>query len=173
MQRSHMVVGACAAALAGAVCGASIDTTPLPRGIDAWDHIPRHQFTDAELALEAQGEALPDHSPLVTPQGRFEVGELRDRGLYRNRRFGMAAAWADWSDMPEPAYHVAAADYSYVPDDPAPEPQRTAARTAKSDAPVVRATSAEPLAAPEISEPVELPVTPRAINVATALAARQ
>ena len=34
-----------------------------------------------------QDRALPDHYPLVTPQGRFEVHELADRGLYSQARY--------------------------------------------------------------------------------------
>jgi hypothetical protein len=171
MQRSHLVVGACAAAVAGALSGAAIDTTPVERGIDGWDHIAQRQFSESELAAVADDQpSLPDHYPLITPQGRFEVGELRDRGLYRNRRFGAAAGWDDWPEPSEPAYAVASAEYRYLPDETDPPATRPASQTERP--PAVLATGTEPLARQDGEMSVALPVTPRTVDVAAVLASR-
>lgn len=160
MQSIRLFVGACAAVLLGAVTGASIDTTPLERRGDAGDLISRPEASAAEFEANAEPQALPDHYPLITPQGRFEVEELRLRGLYRNRRFAMSSWWVD--DF-EPAYEVAAADYRYLPyDTPEPEPA-TSVRTPPSEEPPVLAVDAAPLAAGELPQ---VSVKPRTVEVA-------
>lgn len=172
MDNKHLAVAAAAAALAGAVSGAAIDKTPLQRGADAWDQLPRYEIGESDFAaLEARRDT-PDHYPIVTPQGRFEVAELRDRGLYRNRRFGMQ--WtSDWPEYPEPAYEVAAADYEYLPPEPAPRrpvlAPASASETASERAPAILAANAEPLAG-EAAPAIE--VRPRTIDVAATLASR-
>ena len=160
MRSVHLFVGACAAALLGAVTGASIGTTPLERGVDAWDLIARPEAPAAEFEPNAEPQALPDHYPLITPQDRFEVGELRLRGLYRNRRFAMSSWWVD--DF-EPAYEIAAADYRYLPyDTPEPEPA-TSDRASPSEAPPVLAVDTPPLTADELPQ---VSVKPRTVEVA-------
>lgn len=164
-----MIAAAGIAALAGAVSGATINTKPLARGIDAWQHVPRAEFAARELERETYRTDLPDHYPLITPQGRIEVAELRDHGLYRNRRYGLSGGWYEPAE--EPAYHVVEADYRYVPDDfardaPPPPPPAWGQR----DRPVALAAAAEPLS---LEQPVELAVQPRVIDVSAELAARR
>lgn len=184
MRSTHLIAGACAAALIGAVTGASMPTDPLDRGIDAWDRLPQPDFAedggeDGPAGL-SEPEALPDHYPLVTPRGRFEVAELRDRGLYRNRRFGSDPYWID---DPEPAYEIADVDYRYLPDegfDYAPAPPERAARSAHS--PASQPTEGKPLAlaaadqgalVPALVKPRALAGGARVIDVAAELTARQ
>lgn len=173
MQRIHLAVGACVAALAGAVSGATINTTPLARGIDGWDHVPRHELSDSAIEAEERSAALPDHYPLITPNGRIEVSELRDHGLYRNRRYG--ARWtAGWYEPDEePAYTVVEADYRYVPDERFDSMRRTAtpvpapAQPLDLEEPALLAADAAPMVPAQVAQ-----VKPRTIDVTAALAAR-
>lgn len=184
MRPHHLVAGACAAAIFGAVTGAAIRTEPLERGVDAWDQIP-HPDTESESRTKlSEPEMLPDHYPLVTPRGRFEVAELRDRGLYRNHRFGSGPHWIE---DPEPAYDLASVDYQYLPiDDYEPGPVRTAseARAAAREAleaapppeeePVVLAAAEEqPLAPPPLAEPPALAGEAGTIELPAELATRR
>jgi hypothetical protein len=182
MPSPRLIASACAAALLGAMTGASIATEPLERGIDAWDHLPQPDIDGEEADRLSEAKALPDHYPLVTPQGRFEVAELRDRGLYRNRRFAIDDYWID---SPEPAYELAA-DYEYIPADSyEPAPVRTAAEARaaarasleaspqEAGPPVLAVAEAEPLAPPSVSRPPSLAGAPRVIDVSAELAARQ
>lgn len=183
MQSIHLFVGACAAALLGAITGASMNTSPLERGVGAWEQIPRHEASVSEFDAEAQRPALPDHYPLITPQGRFEVGELRQRGLYRNRRLALDTWWADPF---EPAYEVAGADHRYIPGDTSEPATRDARETAsgparglspdpvETDQPVVLAAAeSEALAPPPIEPPPALAGGVRRIDLAAELARRR
>lgn len=173
MQRTQMIVAAGVAALGGAVSGAAINTKPLPRGFDAWDHVARPELTASQFEVEDHRPPPPNHYPLVTPQGRIEVAELRNHGLYRNRRFAFVGGWYEPAE--EPAFHMVEADYQYVPDDfsgdasppPAAPPPRPSAAPERT---VATAADAEPL---DLEEPVELAVKPRVINVPAELAGRQ
>lgn len=176
MQRIHMVACASAAVIGGAVMGATTNTTPLQRGLDGWDHVPRYELTAADLEANARTPPPPDHYPLITPQGRIEVAELRDHGLYRNRRFGMSSGW--YEPREEPSYEVVAADYRYIPDDFADDyspPSRAAASPTPTpqEQPVVLAANAEPLETLATGAPPAPPVTPRTIDVASALGSRR
>ena len=183
MQSIRLIAAACAAAVFGAVTGTAIATDPIERGIDAWDHIPQPDLDDPDAAKLSAAKTLPDHYPLITPQGRFEVAELRDRGLYRNRRFGSDPYWID---APEPAYELAAADHQYLPqDDYKPGPVQTAAearaaaRAALRSEPeeerpvVLAAAEVEPLAPPPIERPAELAGASRMIDVSAELEGRR
>lgn len=163
MQRAHLVLGACAVAIAGAATGASINTNPLDRGLDAWDHLLRHEVPAASLEQFARMAAPVDQYAIVTPRGRFEVAELRDRGLYSQHRFG--ASWSEPEHV-EPPYEIAAADYRYVEDASSPFEQPPAEDFDAGDL----SKGAAPLA---LAQPATLTVRPRSIDVAAALASRE
>ncbi len=170
MRSIHLIAGACAAALFGAVTGASMPTDPLNRGIDAWDRLPPPDFGEDDLTGLSEPEALPDHYPIITPRGRFEVAELRDRGLYRNRRFGSDPNWIDGD---EPAYEVAEVDYRYVPDeefDYAPMPPKP--QPGEDKALALAAAEQGALVAP-VAKPRAIAAGARVIDVPVELAARQ
>ena len=48
--------------------------------------------------------APPDHYAINTPEGRFDVAELSNRGIYSQRRFGWREA--QWTPPPMPDYSV-------------------------------------------------------------------
>jgi hypothetical protein len=186
MRSIQLVAGACAAALFGALTGASIGTDPLERGANAWDHVPQPDFDGDSAALQDEPDGLPDHYPLVTPSGRIEVAELRNHGLYRNRRFAIDPYWDGY---PEPDYELMAADYLYVPDEepapaarPAPSPAPATRLAAASqpqpqpkpteNEPVVRAASAKPIAPPPLAELPALAGGAKTIEVAAELGGR-
>jgi hypothetical protein len=118
MKASPLFLGACAfASIAGAVGGATTNTTPIQNAGIGMDMIP-----DRPIAFDPSHSGLPDiappdHYPIVTPQGRIEVAELSTRGLYAQQRFGWRSANYDAVPEPalvdEPAYdHWAQADTS-------------------------------------------------------------
>ncbi|TMM46723.1 hypothetical protein [Qipengyuania marisflavi] len=73
-------------AVAGAISGAAIGTTPvIERETSAT--MPQANFDAARAASAIAAKPAPNHYPIVTPQGRFEVSELSSRGLYRNARY--------------------------------------------------------------------------------------
>ncbi|MGN6496467.1 MAG: hypothetical protein ACTHK5_03890 [Tsuneonella sp.] len=178
MERSHMVVGVCAVALAGAATGASINTTPIHDAIGGLTIASQHPAPAPGPDAYARDAAPVDQYALVTPQGRFEVGELRDRGLYSQQRFG--GYWRD-AVYHEPSYAVSPPDYRYVDEDsdPPSAPAQAASDPGgdgldEADAlppPRVAAVNAKPLA-PPVEQPVAIPVKPRMIDVSAVLASR-
>lgn len=127
MQVSPGILGVSAAVLvAGVAAGAALGTVPpmQQRGFTEW--LPEQPVVAQELRPTGD---FPDHYPLVTRAGRFEVHELGERGLYSQARYGYrtfdatyyAAAYDEpdhdpaWArSEPEPAVEPAVA--------PAPQP---------------------------------------------------
>lgn len=73
-----------AVAVGGASLGEMVGSSPMIQ----------HHVAEADdgsidsLFATAEGGHGPDHYPIVTPQGRFSVDELSERGLYSQARFG-------------------------------------------------------------------------------------
>lgn len=76
--------GMAAILVAGVASGAVIGKVPPMKRLAPDYLLP--QAASAEPAWSSQ-VALPDHYPIVTPEGRFEVYELSSRGLYRAARY--------------------------------------------------------------------------------------
>lgn len=85
MRFTPRVLGAVAAILVtGIASGAIIGDVPPMTRLAQQDLLPEANT----IAIDyRQDRDLPDHYPLVTPQGRFEVYELADRGLYSQARY--------------------------------------------------------------------------------------
>ena len=84
------IVGAAAVvAIGGAVAGAAIDTTP--RQVHAPPPLPDR----GPIAFEDKHRPLPaaDHYPLKANGETYEVSELRERGLYSQKRFASRFAY--------------------------------------------------------------------------------
>ncbi|HEY6817670.1 MAG TPA: hypothetical protein VI168_19205 [Croceibacterium sp.] len=125
MQLSPGILGAGAAVLvAGIAAGDALGTVPpmQPRGVA--ELLP--QARTVAFAGRFEGD-LPDHYPLITRSGRYEVHELGERGLYSQARFGyrqryLAAHYPTEAES-APALETAPADVAGLapePDDPAP-----------------------------------------------------
>jgi hypothetical protein len=108
MQATPLFLTACAlASIGGVVSGATINTRLIQHGGVGTEEInrPAIAFDASDTGLSDQ-VALPDHYALNTPAGRFEVGELSNRGLYAQRRFGWREAQfapPPEAPLPEPA----------------------------------------------------------------------
>ena len=152
MKATPLFLGACViASIAGAVGGATTNTTPILNGGIGSDLLPERSIAFDPSDSGLPNVATPDHYAMVTPAGRIEVAELSTRGLYAQRRFG-------W-DEPE---YVSEAAPEYF-DEPVEEIQQPApAITAQ---PV--ADQVQPL---DLTEPAEAS-GPRIIDVAAELAA--
>lgn len=76
-------------ATGGAVIGAQIGDAEILQRARIGGERPGYDFQADYNApgLARTAERPPDQYALETPEGRFEVGELRNRGLYRNRRY--------------------------------------------------------------------------------------
>jgi hypothetical protein len=146
-----MFLSACAfASIAGAVGGATINTSPIQKAGIGSEMLPQADFAFDPADSGLPEAAPPDHYAMTTPAGRVEVAELSTRGLYAQQRFG----WREASFEPPPPPEW-------------PEPQGEWDRTAPES---VRAYGEpEPAAPPAPAEPDA--VTPRTIDVAAELAA--
>lgn len=103
MKATPLFLGACAfASIAGALSGAATNTTPIRNGGIGMDMLPERVFAFDPRDTGQPEPALPDHYPIVTPAGRYDVGELATRGLYAQQRFGWREA--DYAPLPEPAF---------------------------------------------------------------------
>lgn len=103
MKASPLFLGACAfASVAGAIGGATTNTTPIQNAGIGMDMLPERMIAFDSSDGENPAIAPPDHYPLVTPQGRVEVAELSIRGLYAQQRFGWRPA--NYDTEPEPAF---------------------------------------------------------------------
>ena len=85
-QAGAAAIAIMAIVLGGAATGSAIGATSIKTRSD-------HAYTKPATPMLGQptarlASAPPDHYPIDTPGGRYEVYELRDRGLYRNARFG-------------------------------------------------------------------------------------
>lgn len=161
MKATPLFLGACAvASLAGAVSGAAINTSVIQHaGVGAGGlPSPSFAFDASDTGLAAQ-EALPDHYALVTPDGRVEVAELANRGLYAQQRFGWREA--EWAPPPVPAFP-----------EPEADPQWSAsANDLRNVSEGVPATTAEP-AVDRPGEVQNSPAGARIIDVQAALASQ-
>lgn len=87
-----MAVGA-AAALGGATLGEAVGASaPVDRGIGTGRP---EKLYDGSYGTAFADNPHPDQYALVTPEGRFETGELSTRGLYSQDRFGGPARFMD------------------------------------------------------------------------------
>ena len=158
MQATPLFLGACAlASVAGVVSGTTINTRPIQHAGIGMDEIvrPAIAFDASDSGLSDQ-VALPDHYAMRTPEGRFEVGELSNRGLYAQRRFGWREA--AWTPPPEDGYSEPQAD---------PQWSASAADLANESAPAAGTLSADqPVAAPAVNGQA------RTIDVESELAAQ-
>ncbi|ANY21251.1 hypothetical protein A6F68_02761 [Tsuneonella dongtanensis] len=103
MKATPLFLGACVlASIAGAVGGATTNTTPIQNGGIGMDMLPQQTIAFDPADSGQPQAALPDQYAIVTPAGRFEVGELSTRGLYAQQRF----AWreAAYSPPAEPLF---------------------------------------------------------------------
>lgn len=165
MELSPRVLGVSAAVLvAGILGGAALGTVPPMQQRGVLDSLPEART----LAFDhrAQGD-LPDHYPLITRTGRFEVHELGERGLYSQARYAYRNVYAYYPEEEgvEDGYQ---SDYAV-----GLEP----AALASAEPETWRAAPVEPMAddptAPlEPVGPAVAEVTPRIIDVAAELAAR-
>ena len=159
MQLSPWILGAGPAVLiAGVAGGAALGTVPPMQQRGVHELLPQAR----EIAFAGQPQAdLPDHYPLITRAGRFEVGDLALRGLYSQARYNYHRGWyaaTDPADLGFDSVTAVEADpvvmVELAPDidwsPPAESPEESIAP--------VGATVAE--------------VTPRVIDVAAELAAR-
>ncbi|MFN6934933.1 MAG: hypothetical protein ACK4NZ_07255 [Tsuneonella sp.] len=152
MKATPFFLGACIlASIAGAVGGATTNTDPIRHAGIGMDMLP-------ERAIALGGEnriqqvALPDHYAIVTPTGRYGVGELANRGLYAQKRF--ADLDTGYEEAAELSY---GSESEPLSDDAVPMVE-----AAPPNAPL------EPL---EVSNPAEIG-GPKVIDVAAALAAQ-
>jgi hypothetical protein len=155
MELSPRVLGVGAAVLvAGILGGAALGTVPPMQQRGVQDMLPEARPVAADH--RAQGD-LPDHYPLVTRAGRFEVHELGERGLYSQARYAYRDAYAYYSegDWDQAGYE---ADFAAEQ-----EPTVVAATEPPAD---------DPTAPLEPAGPAVAEVTPRIIDVAAQLAAR-
>ena len=103
MKATPMFLGACAlVSIAGVVSGATINTDPIQRGSVGMDQINRPGIDFASDNGLSDQVAPPDHYAINTPQGRFDVAELSNRGIYSQRRFGWREA--QWTPPPQSAF---------------------------------------------------------------------
>ena len=75
-------------ATGGAVIGAQIGESEIIRHASVGGERPQYDF-QADYDRTSFGRSAhrpPDQYAIKTPEGTFGVGELRERGLYRNRR---------------------------------------------------------------------------------------
>lgn len=77
-------------ATGGAVIGAQIGQAPILQRAGVGGERPSYDFEgdyNRGVAARPNAERPPDRYALETPEGRVEIAELRQRGLYRNRRY--------------------------------------------------------------------------------------
>jgi len=164
MQPSPRILGAVAAGLITAVVSGSVlGTVPPMRHSRVADFLPEAGGFQAGPSQSAVD--LPDQYPIVTPEGRFEVAQLSERGLFRTMRYARSYAYA------EPADGALAAGYA---EEPAPEDAAQPAVAEPAEG-VIAIADAEP--APEAADAAAAPelaaAGPRIIDVAAELAERR
>jgi hypothetical protein len=126
------------ASVSGAMAGTAIGSATIPfRSAYDFERPQPQGIADYDGSAAPQ-VPLPDHYPIETPGGRFEVYELSARGLYANRRYAFAEpsfAPADEVSYDQLAFVPANADL----DSPAVEAE-TAASSPSSTPPAVVVT---------------------------------
>lgn len=145
-----ILMGAIVISASGASAGAAIGSTAM-QSRHGFDYEMPQQPHPAERAqVETTPVILPDHYPITTPRGRFEVAELRERGLYASRRFR--------TPYEEPPVSVQVS-YSETPDTPgdvSERPERPKAVRVTSGA----STSVATIAPPDIQDDSAQPLPP-------------
>ena len=166
MRVSPGILGAGAAVLvAGVTAGNAFGTVPPMQMRGMHELLPQAR-TVAYAA--GPGTAWPDHYPLITAAGRFEVHELGERGLYSQARYSYRNAYLAAYypvEEAEPGYDLAWAaegEPARVVED-APEVVEVAVYEAPQPADGAPAAPAGAVVAQ---------VTPRMIDVAAELALR-
>lgn len=160
MRPSPRFLGAVTAVLVtGVGSGALIGNVPPIRQIGLEDVIPEARHVASAFPQEP---APRDQYPIETPEGRFEIEELSERGLYRNARFAWSYAYDD------PASLELEAAYAQVPDAPpaAELPTVTEADETVADP----AADPPPEAADAQTGPAVASAGPRIVDVAAELA---
>ena len=109
MRPSPRFLGALAAGLvAGVTGGAVLGTVPPMRQIGVTDMFPAAHIQPGGWP-RADGPPPPDQYAIVTPEGRFEIEELSDRGLYRAQQVAWEqTAYAQLNDRYEDASYLEA-----------------------------------------------------------------
>lgn len=83
----RFILGALAVGAAGALTGAAIgDLNPVDRGIGDDGQAFGRFASEAWAGSPAEQSSLPDHYPLVTPEGTVPVEELALHGRLRDQR---------------------------------------------------------------------------------------
>jgi hypothetical protein len=165
MDLSPRVLGVSALVLlAGILGGAALGTVPpiQQRGVTEW--LPEART----LAFDhrAHGD-LPDHYPLVTRAGTFEVHELGERGLYSQARYSYRDAYASYYPEDEWAEDGYEGDYAAEMQPAVAIAAEPAAGAASWEREADEATAPLEPVGPAVAE-----VTPRIVDVAAELAAR-
>ena len=155
MKATPLFLGACAlASIAGAVGGATTNTIPLQGAGIGSELIPSRSAAFDPSDTGSGQEMLPDHYAITTPEGRIEVADLSTRGLYAQQRFGWREA--ELEAAPEPTYAEL-------------EPLEWQASQPATTEDQMTTAPEPPL---DLAEPAVATVTPRIIDVAATLAAR-
>lgn len=89
-----LTIAGIAACISGALTGTAVGSSAMQYRTAYDFELPQPQrISDFDGLGEVQ-PPLPDHYPIETPSGRYEVYELSARGLYANR----------YPDFPEPVF---------------------------------------------------------------------
>lgn len=155
MKATPLFLGACAlASIAGAVGGTTINTSPL-QGAGIGSAMIAHRAVVADASdYSHQQEILPDHYALTTPEGRIEVSDLANRGLYAQQRYGWRTA--SYEEPVEPAFAPENLE-DHGLEEAVPLPDN------------IHEAEEPPL---DLATPTNVQVTPRMIDVAAVLAVR-
>lgn len=97
-----------ASALGGALAGNAVGSTPMLDRPTIGNFYQSHE--DSAVGVEAVSQPLPDHYPLVTPEGVIPVAALSTRGLYSQARYRPYAYAGDYLP-PEPGIGDYSADH--------------------------------------------------------------
>ena len=114
---SKLLLAAGLVTFAGATTGAAIGGTDMldRSGIGGGIPAPLHEASSSTVQIDP---SLPSHYAIETPEGRFEVAELRSRGLYRRQ----TASWydralaEDIAEQERALMEAELASAAYVPD---------------------------------------------------------
>lgn len=144
-----LLAAAAIVGIAGAASGAVIGLAPVLKRTAIGGERPASDFGGSPPAdLVGTRDLPPDRFAIETPTGRFEVAELRDRGLHRNRRpstydRALDADLAGWDRSDSPS-----------------EPDPAFADRTWTEAGGEKFVRAVPASPPRAINPVELPAPP-------------
>ena len=164
MQFSPRVLGVSAAVLvAGVAAGAALGSVPPMQQRGVHELLPQANTVALDYPETTE---LPDHYPLVTRTGRFEVHELGERGLYSQARYHYLDAY-----YPVEEYDAGYGEEFAGQAEPAVV-AAVAAAPATSEAQPLEPTSSDADAPLAPVGPAVAEVTPRIVDVAAELAGR-